>query len=1363
MVSSAYHGSLFTNDFVESSIATLPDWQALSDIELSDLSTTISSIFSRFPVNQTPNEATTEHDLIWPILRALGWEHYLTQQNLTATGRQDVPDAILFVDEGAKNRANANPEEWRRYDFGAALIESKRWLRPLDRRSEKRDEITAPSTQMLRYLRRVDDLTSGTLRWGILTNGLRWRLYYSGARSIAEDFFEIDLGAVLGLSGLDGGLFALQPKERAHWFKVFVLAFRRHAFVASTDQRTFHERALAEGKFYEERVAKDLSDLVFGFVFPALAKGIADAAPKADLQRVREAALVLLYRLLFILYAEDRDLLPVREARYDVYSLREKVRLDVRRRKDAGDVFSGSAARYWGTIDDLCRAIDDGDASIGLPPYNGGLFSRDRTPLLATIRLGDALIANVIDVLSFTQSGGQRHYINYRDLSVQQLGSIYERLLEHEIIREDGEVQIRPNMFARKGSGSYYTPDDLVSLILDETLLPLVSRATEAFRTQAQALGKQSENRNRRGSLTRLDPALKLLELKVCDPAMGSGHFLVSLVDKMADHVIDAMAEAEVMVDWGDYNSPLAERIEAIRNVILDNAERGGWTVNENQLDDRHIIRRMVLKRCVYGVDKNPMAVELAKVALWLHTFTVGAPLSFLDHHLRTGDSLFGSWVKAGVEKVSSYGSPLVLHGPITKALQSASQMQIVEGLTDAEIAEAHRSQDIFDQITEMTAPLNALLSFIHALDWMDVRSKERKRLLHNFFDEQFGNPVELLLGGAEPRVRAGTDQKAAAADTNALRELLNEARTLIAEERFLHWQVAFPGVWSDWENDDLTGGFDAIVGNPPWDRMKLQQVEWFAARRRDIAIAPRAADRTRMINGLAEARDPLFADYIKASERAERAARLARTCGDYPLLSGGDTNINSLFIERAKRLAKPDGMVGLLVPSGIATESSSQRFFSALMQNDSAKCVYDFFNKRRDGKLFFPDVYYRFKFCVLVFSPLATTFDGCKFASFVRDVSELQQQGVIFGMTLNHFKHVNPNSQTAPIYRAGRDKEISSRIYDRFPILVDRSRSPESNVWPVRYVRMLDMANDSAQFRTVDELENRERAYPVDGLRFRNAEGDWVPLYEGKMVQAYDHRASSIVTVAKNVHRSGQGLDTTVEQHQDPDFQPQPRYYVREDQALSVELAIKDVTSTTNARSIIACLIPPFAAGHTLPLLQMQIADARERAGSQAMLCANLNSVMIDFVARTKILSNHASWYILEQLPMILPTTYDATRFGTKAAREIITKAVLELTYTSHDIARFASDLGYVEGGAVKQPFVWNDDQRLHLKAKLDAVYFHLYGIMDRDDVRYIYSTFPIVEKEEKGLWGSYRSRDLCLRYMNALASGHPDAVVEG
>lgn len=938
---------------------------------------------------------------------------------------------------------------------------------------------------------------------------------------------------------------------------------------------------------------------------------------------------------------------------------------------------------------------------------------------------------------------------------MQQLGSIYERLLEHEVTREGGEVAVRPNIFARKGSGSYYTPDDLVGLIIRETVAPLVAQRTESFLTKAEELaaGTQPEG-DRLGILKRLDPAEKLLELKICDPAMGSGHFLVSLVDYLADQVITAMAEAEVIVSWEEYLSPLSGRIEAIRNTILGNAEERGWTVDPAQLDDRHIIRRMVLKRCIYGVDKNLMAVELAKVSLWLHTFTVGAPLSFLDHHLRRGDSLFGSWVRGGIDKATSWGGPLLLHEPMRRAMRAATSMQIIEGLTDAEIAEAHRSADVFAEVQEMTAPLNAFLSLIHAIDWLDVKAKADKTALRAFFDGQFGDPVQIALGAVP--VANGRPEAA------RFLVLFAKARELIAEEQFLNWQVAFPGVWSNWESAELSGGFDAIIGNPPWDRLKLQQVEWFAVRRNAIAMAQRASDRKRMIEALEAVGDPLAKDFAKANGRAEAAARMARTGGDFPLLSGGDTNINSLFIERAAFLCKAIGIAGLLVPSGIATETTSQEFFSRLLEFDAVKCVYDFFNKRDDGELYFPDVYYRFKFCAFVFSPRERSFGGCRFATFVRNVADLQKPDTIYVLSLDHFKHVNPNTATAPVYRAARDQEISTAIYDRLPILIDRSSGGEVKAWPVRYATMFHMANDSHLFRTRKELEEKEGAYPVGANLWKNAEGDWVPLYEGKMVQVFDHRASGITTIAKNLHRSGQGVEATEADHQDPSFLPEPRYFVKTETALSTQVAIKDVTSTTNARSIISCLLPPYAAGHTLPVIEIEKADRTERARVQSLVCANLNTLILDFVARTKILSNHASWYVIEQLPVVPSERYEAVRFGRKTAGEIVREAVLELTYTAHDMASFARDIGYIDDdGRVRPPFPWDEERRLNLRAKLDAVYFHLYGITGRDDVRYIYSTFPVVEREEMAAYSCYRSRELCLAYMSALSAGDPDAEI--
>ena len=1339
-----FEGSLFAEDFLREAIAELPDWRDLADAGLADLEAALRDLFDRFPTDLSPNESQTEDDLIWQVLARLGWTASLRQQNLSAHGRQDVPDGLLFADGASKDRANRFAEEWKRYGHGLAVVESKRWLRPLDRRSGRRGEESAPSTQMLRYLRRIDDLTTGKLRWGILTNGARWRLYYAGARSVAEQFFELDLAAVLGIAGDDRD--AIPADARRHWLKVFWLVFGRHAFLPdAADDRTFHERAIDEGRFYQERVAGSLSALVFENVFPDLVRALAEADTEAPLPEVRDAALVLLYRLLFVLYAEDRDLLPVRDSRYDDYALREQVRGSIGRRKDQGDVFSATAARYWSAFDDLCRAIDAGDASIGLPPYNGGLFDRDRTPLLSHVRLGDTVMADVIDALSFERTPLGRRYINYRDLGVQQLGSIYERLLEREVAREGGNIVVRPNVFARKDSGSYYTPDDLVDLIVRETVGPLADARIEAFAAKVEDIASSQVPEDRRmGRLKRLDPAEKLLELKVCDPAMGSGHFLVNLVDYLADRVIEAMADAEAAVEG--YLSPLAERIDKIRNTIIANAEDRGWTIDAGQLDDRHIIRRMVLKRCVYGVDKNPMAVELAKVSLWLHTFTVGAPLSFLDHHLRCGDSLFGTWVEPAIRRTEEKSS-LFLRGPLARATRAAAPMQIIEGLTDAEIAEAHRSADIFAEVAEMTAPLNAFMSLLHAFDWLGIRKREVKAAFLKWLDGVFGDQIDIA---------RGEQFDSSDADLPALMDAL----ALVASERFLNWQVAFPGVWSDWEATELAGGFDAVIGNPPWDRMKLQQVEWFAARRREIAMAPRAADRKRMIAELQKAADPLARDFRLASERAAAGARVARGSGDYPLLARGDLNLYSLFVERAMTLVKPDGMVGLLVPSGIASDKTAAPFFKSVATEGRLKALYDFENK----KVFFPDVHASFKFCVFAASPRRFP-EAAQCAFYLHAVSEVEDPERCFPLSAADFARVNPNTGTAPIFRTRRDAELTTAIYDRLPVLVDRSSGEAVKAWPVKYSTMFHMTNDSGLFRTRSELEEKEGAWPVGGNRFQSPSGEWVPLYVGRMIHQFDHRAASVHLNEENLHNPALSDDIGAERKADPAFVPTPQYWVPRKEislpdSVGWTIAFRDIARATDARTVIAAAVPAVGLGNTLPAMSPE----GEHAGSNGvLLLANLGSVVLDFVARQKVQSTHLNWYIAEQLPIVPLERYRAVSFGPKTAEEIVREAVLELTYTAHDMAPFARAMGHVDDdGEVLPPFPWDDQRRLNLRAKLDALYFHLYGVTDRDDIRYIYSTFPIVERDEKAVYGAYRSRDLCLAWTSALAAGQPDAELD-
>ncbi len=848
-------GGLFTRDYLGDGITRSAGWAATQPT-LAAMRARLTAIANTLPRDTNPNEATTETDFVWPVLEALGWTHTLTQQNLSERGRVDVPDGLLFIDADAKEQANSHGEEWKRYGFGAAVLESKRWGRALDRaEGRKGADRDTPSIQLLRYLRRIDDHTNGALRWGILTNGARWRLYYAGAPSIIDGYLELDLARILGLGSdlLDTGV---TPDERDHWLGVFVTLFGRTAFErAAGDAPSTLDIARDEAVFYEKRVAQSLSDLVFNRLYPELGKAIAAAAPAdAPLSDIRQATLIFLYRMLFVLYAEDRGLLPVKDARYDDYALRV-ARLDVGRRMDDGDAFSSVARNYWSRFASLSEMIDRGDPSVGLPPYNGGLFSAGQ-PLLGTIRLGDDVMAQALDILSWEQVDGRRRYINYRDLSVRQLGSIYERLLEFELVREEGAadvegtggaLDIRPNIFARKNSGSYYTPDDLVLLILDETLEPLIADAHAAFRERLDGLTSADDEDTKFAALQKVDPARAITRLRVCDPAMGSGHFLVSLVDRLTNHALDAVADAtaRALAQHGlEYESPVAEEIRKVRATIRGNAHDEGWTVSEDQLDDPQLVKRMVLKRCVYGADKNPMAVELAKVSLWLHTFTVGAPLSFIDHHLAAGDSLFGLWVRDAIDKAThgtGTGGELFLHEPLQRAQRQARSMELIEALTDADIDEAHRSAEMWQDVEAQIGELDGFVSFVHALDWLDLKGTDRA-LVAQWLDGVFGDPMPIARGLRPPAGAEGN------ADVERFTAIQGEARALIEEERFLNWQIVFPGVWTNWASAAREGGFDAVVGNPPWDRIELQQVPWFAARRPPIARAQRRRTARRMI-----------------------------------------------------------------------------------------------------------------------------------------------------------------------------------------------------------------------------------------------------------------------------------------------------------------------------------------------------------------------------------------------------------------------------------------------------------------------------------------------------------------------------------
>ena len=1295
--------------------------------------------------------------LIRPVLELLGWTEYLAQQ--AAVGNEDIPDHLLFADNSTKMNAAGKGKPQDRYAEALLVEESKRYGLPLDYR-DVNDKIQAssPHGQILRYLSTAGITTDDRIRWGILTNGALWRLYDNRARPRASGFFHVDVPATLDDDGEDE-------------LRTFFLLFRRQAFTLDEGATTtFVETALAEGRRYEEQVAHDLSGVVFEDVFPKLVTALAEKSG-APLTEVRDAALIFLYRLLFVLYAEDRGLLPVNDVRYADYGLRKRVRDDIAEKTGASHTFSDMATGYYDRLASLFRQIDQGDQSIGLPPYNGGLFSTEAAPLLETNRLADSVVAPIVHGLSHTKwslSNGpgtglaedRPRFVNYRDMSVQQLGSIYERLMEQEPARaSDGKIAVRPNPYARKDSGSFYTPQELVDLIIDQTLKPLVEERRKAFEDRAKELkSDRRPQEERRAELEQLDPAEAVLDLKVLDPAMGSGHFLVSAVDFLSDYIAHLVEDVPAIPGWLDeeYASPLVERIAAIRDDIVKRANESRWIMDESLLTDQAIIRRMVLKRCIYGVDKNPLTVELAKVSLWLHSFTVGAPLSFLDHHLRCGDSLIGLSVAEAREYLRQWGG-LFAGNAIAAAETATDLMQSLEEMSDADVAEVQESATLFREVEKTTLDLRGLLDFVCGLRWQTAGMKVKQR-------KAFEAPLVESLG-VDPQntfnlLARGPDGVAADSPGNgqsswpAFRSMWDESRSISDREGFLHWEAAFPGVWSGWQDDRPKGGFDAVIGNPPWDQIEQPEVEWFALRDSAIAHAPTGAARKALIRTKKDAGDRLALEHEIARERASAMRVFVRSTGHYCFFSTGRINLYSLFVERAMNLVNPDGFVGLLTPSGIYADKTAAKFFKSVSTARRLASLFDFENK----KVFFKDVHASFKFCAITFGGEARTFDEATCAFFLHDTETINDTDRCFPLAPDDFAKVNPNTGTAPIFRRRRDANITRRVYERHPVLVDRSHGEESREWPIRFMQgHFNMTSDSHLFRTAAQLES-ECFYPVEANRWKRGDELYLPLYEGKMVQAFDHRAASIKVRADNLFRTGQPVRTLEEDHRNPGFSPRPRYWISQKDSpvtktLEWFLTFKDITASTNVRTMISAVVPKVGCGHKLPILLPS--NERFTAVTAAYLLANLNSFGFDYVARQKVQGTSFTWYIVEQLPVIATDGYDRL-FGEKSAGDLVRDHVLRLTFTSDDMFPFARDLGYTG-----LPFVWDAKERRHLRARLDALYFHLYGL-SRDDAGYILDTFPIVRRRDEKVFGNYRTKNLILAYMNALAAGDTETKVK-
>ncbi|MCS6900363.1 MAG: restriction endonuclease, partial [Myxococcales bacterium] len=573
---------------------------------------------------------------------------------------------------------------------------------------------------------------------------------------------------------------------------------------------------------------------------------------------------------------------------------------------------------------------------------------------------------------------------------------------------------------------------------------------------------------------------------------------------------------------------------------------------------------------------------------------------------------------------------------------------------------------------------------------------------------------------------------------------LESTVRTLAAQYHFFHWHLQFPQVFA-------RGGFDVVLGNPPWERVKLQEQEFFAPRSQEIAQAPNAAARKKLIEQL-PTRDPrLWSDWCAASRKAEGESHFLRQSGRYPLCGKGDVNTYAVFAEHNRTILAPRGRAGFIVPTGIATDDTTKDFFHDLVRNKCLSCIYDF----QSGPGLFGDVgHARFKFCLLVIGFESQGIDLCFFA---RKTEELAESSRRFELNPEDFEILNPNTRTCPTFRSRRDAEINLALYRRAGILW-REDDPEGNPWGLRFLAMLHMANDSGLFRTRAELE--AAGWRREGNGYLSGEQRAVPLIEAKMVHHFDHRFGDYSDRMEG-SLDTQLPDVPVERLQNSNYAPMPRYWVEEHEVSSRLdnrwshgwlLGWRDICRSTDQRTVIASLIPRVAVGDKF-LLMLPDLEAKLVCCLYSCLC----SFILDYTARQKVGGTSLKYFTMRQLPVLAPRVYeeeaDWHRGITRCAW--ILPRVVELTYTAWDLEAFGRDVGY-EG----PPFRWEPGRRFLLRCELDAAFFHLYGI-SREDAEYILETFPIVRRNDEKDDGEYRTKRVILEIYDGMAeairSGEP------
>ncbi|MHC5916246.1 MAG: Eco57I restriction-modification methylase domain-containing protein [Nostoc sp.] len=1213
------------------------------------------------------NSATTITRELWtvPLLQSLGYEPVYT-----ATA--EVVEGQTYA---ISHRAEAGENKPPIHIIGCRL--------EIDKRPPSGTPRLSAHALVQEYLNKTEHL------WAIATNGFRWRLLRDSSLMTRLTYIEFDLEQIL-----DGENFAE--------FGLFYRLFHRSRLPEGMDDADkclleyYHQEALQQGGRVREKlrdgVEKAIVQLGNGFIQHPQNERlrqklgiIPNYEAEVTIYEFYRQLLRLIYRLLFLMVAESRNLLLIGDdleksriyrEYYSIECLRELAERPHWRREGFQDLWQG----LWVTFllfDENWRG-----EVLGLSPLNGDLFGSGTLSALDDCAIDNYDLLIALRQLSLYQDKGQLRRVNYEYLDVEELGSVYESLLDFhpQVILHQGIYEFALVFGSdRKTTGSYYTPPQLVQQLIKTALEPVIK---EKLRSTQQKLGNLENNQE-------LEKAL--LSLKVCDPACGSGHFLLAAARRIGKELAKVRTgEAE-------------PGIEPLKLAIRD-----------------------VIQNCIYGVDLNPLAVDLCKVALWIEGFPGKLPLSFLDHRIKCGNSL------VGVLDINclSEGIPDEAYKPVTgddKKLSSQfkkrnkkeretdnqGQLSIFGSLQPERTHYTESARELGDipestpqQVKEKQARYQQARK--DSGWWRDYSAC-------NLWTAAFFMPLTEENLQLLPTTAVLTQLLQGNLSTQ---EIVNSTNKLAEEKHFFHWPLEFPEVFE-------VDGFDCVLGNPPWERIKLQEKEFFASQSAEIANAVNKAVREKLIKELPKKNPELAQAFEEAKHDAEAQSKFIRESARFPLTAVGDINTYAVFAETTRKLISSDGRLGIIVPTGIATSDTTKQFFSSVAINGQLDSLFDFFEIRN----FFHGSESREGFCILTIRGRKMSLPT-KFVFKIAKILEINNLDKKVEITPSDFIVLNPNTRNCPIFRTNADAELTKKIYQLIPVLENEQTG--SNPWNISFMAMFHMANDSGLFK--NEYD--------DSL---------VPLYEAKFIHQFDHHYSTYKGATQANLNSGILPQISEVIKQDWNSSVQPRYWVdlnEVENRLSHKwnkkwlLTFRSIARSTDERSFISTFIPKCAVSGKAPLIFPNDFNTK----LIACLGANFNSITFDFIARQKIGGTDLALFIVKQLPVLPPELY------TPEDIKFISDRVLELVYTAWDMQPFAKDMGY-DG----EPFIWNPNRRALLRAELDAYYAKLYGLT-RDELRYILDpadvygadfpseTFRVLKNNEIKQFGQYRTQRLVL-----------------